>query len=183
VKAVNWLGLDDAGRVVGDNTDVEGFTRALGEAGIAAGVPLAVVLGGGGAARAAAYALAREGAKRVIVGARREAQARELAADIRRPEIEGRDLEFARAEAPNADLVVSTVPASGWHAVAPASMKGTLVDVAYDPRATPAETWARERGLRAIGGLGMLLHQGALSFERWLKVPFPMAAARAALTS
>ena len=91
----------------------------------------------------------------------------------------------AREDAELADAVVSAVPPSAWPEVAPAKMRegAWLVDLAYEKAGalTPAEAWAKERGVRALGGLPMLLHQGALSFEAWTGLPFPMAAARAAL--
>lgn len=179
VRAVNWLGME-GGKLVGHNTDLGGFRRALDEAGI--GVPgrMAVVFGAGGAARAVVLALLRMGASRVVVGARRPSEGDLLAAELGASSILPMGLERARSSAISADLVVSAVPPDAWSEVAPMAIAqdAWVVDLAYDPRGTPAERWAAGKGARALGGISMLLHQGALSFERWLGIPFPMAAAR-----
>jgi shikimate dehydrogenase len=57
----------------------------------------------------------------------------------------------------------------------------TVVDLVYRPRETTVLARARERGLRAVDGLGMLLHQGALAFELWTHLPAPLEVMRAAL--
>ncbi len=192
--AVNWLGRDAEGRLVGDNTDVEGFRRALADAGIGVRERRVVLFGAGGAARAAAFALAADGAAEVRVAARRADRAKSLVDDLRPrvlPTAVGANyrvlatttLAAARVEAATADLLVSAVPPEAWHEIAPASLRADawLVDLAYAPAGTPAQRWASGRGVRAMGGSSMLLHQGALSFERWLGVPFPMGAARLAI--
>src|SRR5437868_7492093 len=71
--AVNTI-VNRDGALLGDNTDVPGLARALDEAGLAARLKLAVVLGAGGSARAAVVALARR-ARTVLIAARRSAQA------------------------------------------------------------------------------------------------------------
>ena len=181
--AVNWIGLDPGGLLIGDNTDAEGFARALQGAGVPVAGSDVVVIGAGGAARAAAFALAMEGAARVAIGARREAEARAIVADLQHGAIEACGLYDARMRAEKAAIVVSAVPPAAWTAVAPARMRrdAWLCDLGYDREGTPAEAWARRDGVSCLDGLPMLLHQGALSFERWLEVPFPMDAARAAL--
>lgn len=184
IGAANWLGTDGEGRLVADNTDAPGFACALAEAQVPVRGAAVVVLGGGGGARAAAFALAAEGARRVVVGARRPEEAEEIERDLGVP-VEGMTLEQARAEAASATVVVSAVPPDAWESVAPVRVPAGawLCDLAYAREGTPLERWARSRGLRVLGGLPMLLHQGALSFERWLGLPFPMAVARAALES
>lgn len=181
--AVNWLGMEEGGLLVGDNTDAEGFARALDEAGISIAGADAVVIGAGGAARAVVYALAREGAAKVSIGARREAEAEAIVTDLAHGALQACGLFDARMRAEKAAIVVSAVPPAAWNAVAPARMRrdAWLCDLAYSAEGTPAEAWARREGISCLDGLPMLLHQGALSFERWLGIPFPMAAARAAL--
>jgi shikimate dehydrogenase len=56
------------------------------------------------------------------------------------------------------------------------------VELAYNPPETGFMVAAREAGARAENGLGMLVHQAALAFERWLGQPAPMDAYRAALS-
>ena len=173
IGAANWLGLRD-GKLLADNTDAEGLRRALTEKRIAVAGKACVVLGAGGAARAAFFALAELGAEKVVVGARRLEEAGKVSPT-------GMSLDHARRVAETAGVVVSAVPEAAWRDVAPVAMRGWLVDLAYAKGGTAAEKWAAANGVKAIGGLGMLLHQGALSFEKWTGVAFPMDAARAAL--
>lgn len=181
VGAVNWIGLDEGGALLGDNTDARGLGAALDEAGIRA--KTVAVLGAGGAARAAVVTLLRAGASRIVVGARRAEQATSLAEALWSPNLVGGPMETATLAAESSDLIVSAVPPAAWRAVAPARVAAGawICDLAYASAGTPAEQWAAARGLHSLGGLPMLLHQGALSFEQWLEVPFPMAEARRAL--
>lgn len=182
MQAVNWLGME-SGKLVGHNTDLAGLTRALEEAGVTVAGRMAVVFGAGGAARAAVLALLRMGASRVVVGARRDSEGTLLASELGAAAILPMGLSRARSTAMSADLVVSAVPPDAWPDVAPPAIAqdAWIVDLAYDARGTPAERWAITKGARALNGLTMLLHQGALSFERWTGRPFPMEAAREAL--
>lgn len=182
VGAVNWLGVAPDGAVTGDNTDARGLAAALADAGVPLERRDATVLGTGGAARAAIVALLRGGA-RVWVCGRNEAARAELASDFgnRVQAIEAMNRAPKRCR--DATVVVSAVPPDAWGAVAPAVTRPDvwIVDLAYAPGGTPAEKWARTRRLKSLGGLPMLLHQGALSFEQWTGRAFPMEAARAAV--
>jgi len=182
VQAVNWLGME-GGRLVGHNTDLAGLSRALAEAGIGVAGRMAVVFGAGGAARAAVLALLRMGASRVVVGARRDSEGTLLASELGAAAILPMSLSRARSTAMSADLVISAVPPDAWPDVAPPAIAqdAWIVDLAYDERGTPAERWAMTKGARAMNGMSMLLHQGALSFERWTGRVFPMDAAKESL--
>lgn len=197
IGAANWLGLNKRGKLVADNTDAEGLRRAIEEAKIKPAGGQAIVIGAGGAARAAVVALLDLEVEHVRVGARRSAEARRLVEEIRAGFPEGNsggDGRFDRLAALElsalgdsaifCDLVVSAVPPAAWpelESLFDETGAPWLVDLAYAKGGTPAEKWARARGMQALGGLPMLLHQGALSFERWLGVDFPMDAARRAL--
>jgi shikimate dehydrogenase len=58
--------------------------------------------------------------------------------------------------------------------------EGAVVDLVYNPAETQLLTQARVAGVTAIGGLGMLVHQGALAFELWTGRPPPIEVMRAA---
>jgi shikimate dehydrogenase len=58
-----------------------------------------------------------------------------------------------------------------------------VVDLVYKPRETTVLARAKERGLKTVDGLGMLLHQGALAFELWTHLPAPIAVMRQVLES
>jgi len=166
---------------VGHNTDGPGFLAAIGEeASFAPAGKTAVVLGAGGAARAVAVALARAGAS-VRVSARRPEQAAEVAGLDPGIQVE------AWGESTPADLVVNATPSrEGLPLETLGFGPGMLaVDLIYAPPMTGFVRFAREAGATALDGIGMLVHQAALSFRLWTGVdpPIPVMAdaARAAL--
>jgi shikimate dehydrogenase len=180
--AVNTI-VRDGKALVGHNTDGPGFVAALADG--AAFDPTgktAVVLGAGGAARAVAVALARAGAV-VRVSARRPEQASEVAALATGIEV------AAWGDSSPADLVVNATPSrEGLPLASFAFAPGVLaVDLIYLPPMTEFVRFARDAGATALDGLGMLVHQAALSFRLWTSVDPPIAvmaeAARAALSS
>ena len=162
--SVNTVVFTPAGPA-GDNTDVVGLERALGEVGVERATQ-AVVLGGGATAASAAASLARLGCSEPLVVVRSPERARQVVAageacgvDVRLASWDDAPTALARAE-----VVVSTVPAGGQDAVvaavgAAAGVSGVLLDVTYDPWPTPAAAAWQRRGGTAVGGFGMLLHQ------------------------
>lgn len=195
VGAVNTIAVRD-GRLLGYNTDVAGFLSHLQEEGVAVAGARAVVLGAGGAARAVAVALARAGAQAVAVLNRTRERAEAVAALAREAAaLDGRriavgaaapaDLE-ARPWLAAADLVVNCTPlgmapATGETPLPPDLLRllpggCTVYDTVYRPATTRLLQEARDRGLRAVGGLGMLVHQGAESWRYWFGRPGPVAA-------
>lgn len=176
------------------NTDVTGFLRALAEdLDFRAEGRRAVVLGAGGAARAAAVGLLRSGIQEILVLNRNEERAEKLASDLRGAaggnRITPGGLGDGRAFGFGAgDLVVSATPL-GLHEGAqwPLSLArfpaGTLLyDMAYGPGETPLVEQARRAGFRAASGRRMLLHQGAAAFSLWTEQPAPIAAMEEALS-
>jgi shikimate dehydrogenase len=170
--AVNGL-VREGLRVVGHNTDGEGFVAALRRAtGFEPQGSRALVAGAGGAARAVVLALAQTGAREVVVVARtpaRAAVAAVLAGSCGRagtPE-----------EAAACDLVVDATPAgmAGTPAergpsLVPAALLGpgqVACDLVYHPLVTPWLAAASERGATTMGGLGMLVHQAAAQVTLW----------------
>jgi shikimate dehydrogenase len=193
VGAVNTI-VRRGDRLEGDNTDGVGFLAALRQE-LSAGVEglEAAVLGAGGAARAVAVALARAGAQRIVVVNRSPDRARRLA-DLVRARFPGRSVAAERLHAgwrpefqAGRGLLVNTTSV-GLHAEDPplfayeSLASGMLVcDLIYSPPETPLLRAARIHGCQAANGLGMLLHQGALAFERWLGRRAPVHAMRRAL--
>ena len=182
LDAVNTI-VREGSILVGHNTDGAGFLAALAEE--ASFIPAgksAVVLGAGGAARAVAVALARAGAS-VRVSARRPEQAAEVAALA--PGIDA----AAWGEELKADVVVNATPLRDGLPLQQLGFgPGVLaVDLIYLPPLTDFVRFAREAGAAALDGLGMLVHQAALSFRLWTGVDPPIEVmaevARAALTS
>lgn len=172
IGAANTLTFAD-GAIEADNTDAPALRRALGEPPPRS----ALVLGAGGSARAAAYALRDAGATVAVVNrtrARAEALARDLGAIV------------ADAPAPAAVLVNCTPlglrPSDGLP-LAASDLAGfaCVVDFPYRAGGTALAAAARAAGCRVVDGVELLVAQGALSFERWTGRPAPAAVmARAA---
>jgi shikimate dehydrogenase len=170
--AVNTLIFRD-GRIVGSNTDGFGFLESIREAapGWRADAGPAVLLGAGGAARAIAAALFDAGAPRVTLVNRTAAKAEALARDLGGP-IQVAD----RAPLEDAALLVNTTSLGmqGQPALeldlAPLPRCAVVADIVYVPLETRLLAAARGRGLVAVDGLGMLLHQARPGFEAWFGV-------------
>lgn len=174
IGAANTLAFAD-GRIVADNTDAGGLLDAL--AGSVAG-QRALVLGAGGAARAAVWALREAGAE-VAIWNRTAARAATLA----------REFDVALHEPAGAvQLLVNTtsVGLTSGSELADLPLAGlrptTVVDLVYGTQPTLIERWASERGARVVSGLEVLVRQGARSLERWTGRPAPVATMRSALT-
>lgn len=169
-------------RLIGHNTDCEGFRRfLLDDAGYDAAGRDVLILGAGGAARAVARAVAGLGAERVVVAARRLAAAAavaSVAAGAAAPWEEAGEIADA------ADVVVNATPlgAGSEDALPSARFRpGQLVvDIVYHPPSTPMIERARSAGADAWGGLGMLVHQAAASFRQWTGQDAPLEAMSAA---
>ena len=169
VGAVNTFWTDD-GLLCGDNTDVGGFEEAVGKAfGVQRHWTRVALLGAGGAAAAVAAAAERWPGATVTLAARNTARAERLAARFANVSI-APSLEAALADA---ELVVNATPL-GLHAgdafAAPIQQlppRACVFDLVYARGETAWVHAARGAGHQAADGLGMLIAQGALAFERW----------------
>lgn len=192
IGAVNTI-LVQNGRLLGHNTDSDGFLRSLLEAGCEPHGRRALILGAGGAARAVVYALGRNGC-RVTVYSRTSERGRQLALDMRDAGISVSVISsLTEVCLSNLDLLINATPvgmwpnvnASPWPDTMPIPSSWTVVDLVYNPEETRLLARAAIAGASTIGGLGMLVHQGAMAFELWTGESPPintmLAAARAAL--
>jgi shikimate dehydrogenase len=166
--AVNTL-IFDGGRVAGDCTDGFGFLASLGDFDATAGP--AILLGAGGAARAVAAALLDAGCPRLVLVNRNAARAETLARALGGPvEVAGTPpLEGAALLVNATSLGMAGQPALEID-LAPLPARAVVADIVYVPLETPLLAAARARGLRAVDGLGMLLHQARPGFEAWFGV-------------
>ena len=167
--AVNTLVFED-GRIHGSNTDGFGFLESIAEQapGWRAADGPAVLLGAGGAARAIAAALLAAGCPALTLVNRNVARAEALAASLGGPVRVATVPPLAEAAllvnatslgmAGQPPLNIDLAPLPG-HAV--------VADAVYVPLETPLLAAARARGLRAVDGLGMLLHQARPGFHYW----------------
>lgn len=185
--AVNTV-VRSADGLLGESTDGEGFVTALRvDEGFDPVGARCLVVGAGGAARAVVLALAEAGATEVVVVARREAAAAAAAA-LAGPagrvgvaeEADGCGL-VVNATPLGMDAVVVELPGAGPQAAGGAPVAAAylpvpegclgpgqvVADLVYQPIRTPFVEAARARGAVAVNGLGMLIHQAALSFRLW----------------
>ena len=182
-----WL---EHGRVVGDNTDVDGVSAAIRSlVGFPSTGMRVLLLGAGGAAAAVVYALVREGAERVVIVNRTRSRADELAHrfDIRATHVESSSsVDDLRSE--SFDLAVNAT-SLGLHADDPLPLVadgGPRITAALDlvyrrDGETPWVRAMRQSGLLAADGREMLLQQGAAAFRRWWRTEPPLDVMRAAL--
>jgi shikimate dehydrogenase len=189
IGAANTLTFTPDGAIAAENTDAPGFLAALS---VSPRGMSALVLGAGGSARAVVWALREAGAGEVSIWNRTPARAAALA----------RDLDARAVTAPEAaDLLVNctsvglesedgslkqsatetqglNLPAVTFDQVGNYSY---VVDLVYSSSPTPLLAAARSHGVRAVGGLEILLAQGALSFKLWTGVQPPLDVMRRAL--
>ena len=178
IGAVNTLRREADGSLTGFNTDAEGVTAPLQER-----LPLrgarVLVLGAGGAARAAVFGCVEQGATVAVLN-RTPAVAAALAAQSG-----ATALTAAEAAGREFDVLIQATPAGmhGSRAELPlplARVRPQLVfDLVYNPLETPLLREARRRGIETISGVEMFVHQGARQFELWTGHPAPMDVMRA----
>jgi shikimate dehydrogenase len=183
IGAANTLTFEPGGEIVADNTDAPALVAALP---FAITGRSALVLGAGGSARAAVWALLDAGARRVAVWNRTPERARALCEELGAVPVPA----TPAATALDADLLVNctSVGLDGgdpFHRL-PVSAEdlaryGCVVDLVYTAGGTALVAAARGRGVTAVDGLELLVGQGALSFERFTGRPAPVDAMRAAV--
>ena len=165
IGAANTLTFGEDGAIHADNTDAPGFLAALGET-----PGSALVLGAGGSARAVVWALLEQGAD-VAVLARTPARAEGMGARV-------------LTEPEPADLLVNCTPVGlddpSAMPVSDLRPFATVADMVYREGGTALTRAAEAAGKRSVDGLEILVHQGALSLERWSGRPAPVEAMRRA---
>lgn len=174
VGAANTLSFRADGAVHADNTDVDGLLAALP---VEVKGRRALVLGAGGSARAAVFALVAAGADVSVVN-RTHQRAVELAGSLDARAIE-------RAEAADVLVNCTSVGLDDDDALPVdeglLAEVGAVVDLVYRPGGTRLVRLARERGLPCADGLEILVQQGARSFAIWTGREAPVDAMRAAV--
>lgn len=168
----------DGDRLLGYNTDVDGFRTCLAEEGVKPAGSSVLLVGAGGAARAVALTLAEQGATRICVMNRSRDRAVELAALLKRAtpatEISLRtfDSEGSRVLG-ECGIVVNCTPLAGSDAselpldYGDFTAEKWAIDLKYSSRGTAFMKAASARGAKTVDGGGMLLHQAAASFALW----------------
>lgn len=192
IKAVNTITFE-GGKIKGFNTDGRGFISSLKEGfGISPKGKKFFIIGAGGASRAISFSLALRGASRIVLMDRIKEKAIKLAKSLEKnTTCEAialkRDNRAAKEMILNADVLINATQCgmkpSDPRLVDPAILrKGLFVcDVIYNPRATKLLNDARKKGARVTNGSGMLLHQGAISFNIWTGRKAPISVMKKAL--
>ncbi|MGB8030210.1 MAG: shikimate dehydrogenase [Terracidiphilus sp.] len=172
IGACNTLRTGADGKLYGFNTDVAGVVRPLERRMRLQGARI-LILGAGGAARAAVFGLVEQGAEVYIVNRTHEkavALARKAKAHVLRQGL------LAKTRF---DAIVNTTPCgmTGIKQQLPlkeSELNASLVfDLVYTPLETPLLKLAKARGLAIISGLEMFVQQGARQFEIWTGKPAP----------
>jgi shikimate dehydrogenase len=188
-----WL---EGGQVCGDNTDLAGFRAAVHALIGSPADARVLLLGAGGAARAAVLALLDDGVESIHLLNRTPARAAELleafpTSSVGLTTSGSAKLQIVPAatslRAEHFDLVVNATSLGlGAGDALPLAFDavgriGAALDLVYAPGETRWVLEARGQGIPAADGIEMLLHQGAAAFERWWQRPAPLKAMRAAL--
>lgn len=187
IGAVNTMQFE-GGRALGCNTDGPGFSRAIREEFLVSLSDLRILIlgAGGGAGRAIAQQCANEKCRRLVLANRDFDKARTLADRLN---VEALEWNLSSTVLDEIDLVVNATPLGLQPndsspilaaAFAPHLM---IYDVVYAPGPTRLLESAQAGGARTADGLSMLLHQGALAFERWFQRAAPLAIMQRALRS
>ncbi|MGH9600654.1 MAG: shikimate dehydrogenase [Terracidiphilus sp.] len=166
IGACNTLRTGADGKLYGFNTDVAGVVRPL-ERRMRLGGARIVVLGAGGAARAAVFGLVEQGAEVFVVN-----RTHEKAVALAR-KAKARSLKHELLAKQHFDALINATPCgmAGAKQAMPIEESelnaGLVFDMVYNPLETPLLKLARERGLPAVSGLEMFVQQGARQFEIW----------------
>ena len=188
IGAVNTIIVGEDGQLTGDNTDAAGFIADLHAHKVDPAGKRALVIGAGGSSRAVVYGLAEAGVHSVTILNRTVAKAVELAAAMQSyfPEISIGSAAFpdgVTANAESADLIVNCtslgmdprVEGLPWEEDVEFREDQIVYDLVYNPAMTRLLQLASTDGATALGGLGMLVYQGAIAWEKWTGEAAPVA--------
>ena len=175
----------------GYSTDGYGFIHSLKEKGVAVRGKKVLLLGAGGAAQAIAVALKEEGAAFVGYYYVRMKRLHILEEILSEEGCDGRQekefyiglKEVLERYLPSTDILVNATPVSQFSFLEEKTLHPGLAvcDLLYYPEGTVLLKQASRKGLLAVDGRGMLLHQGARSFELWTGQKAPLEEMRRAL--
>lgn len=191
IGAVNTIEIVK-GRPIGHNTDGEGFLRSLGDEKIDPTGMRIILLGAGGGARAVAVSLLTRKISKMIIMARSPVRGSALAKHLdllckSKIEIALHPFDPKKAFSNEPTLLINTTPLGMKkndplpYAPALFQLTWVIADLIYTPHKTGLLQAAEKRGLKIVPGIGMLLHQGALAFEIWMKQSAPIEVMRDAL--
>lgn len=193
IGAVNTIVVDEHDHLVGHNTDGIGFINDLADHGFLVANKSILILGAGGSARALAYTVLAQKCKHLLILNRTENKASDIAHSLKQkfPEsvVEAGPLAKEYLQKNKADLVINTtslgLPSkpeeSPWDSGVAFAQSQVVYDLIYNPAITPFLKQAERSKATTLNGLGMLVHQGAKSFEIWTGLKAPLSVMKSAV--
>ena len=177
IGALNTVKNED-GKLIGRNTDALGARKALDDAKFDLKKKTVIVMGAGGAARAICYAI-KEEIEELMLMNRTYSKAKQLATELEK--ISGLSIKSYDIKDPSianliqsADILINTTPIGMYPDVRKSPLPKqalnehlNVFDVIYNPLETQLLKDASARGCKTLGGIDMLINQGALAFEWW----------------
>jgi len=193
IGAVNTVVSED-GALVGYNTDGAGFIESFkAEVGFSPRDKKVILFGAGGAAKGIATSLLSEGVSSLLIVNRSESKGLSLAYKLKTTfgvgvEVQAISLsELSDSQLKSADILINSTSVGMENSVGGLfdydiiSERQIVCDIVYRPILTPLLKAAQLKGSKTVGGLGMLIYQGALSFKLWTGVDMPVNVVRETL--
>ena len=195
VGAVNTIVVEAQNRLRGENTDIAGFLKPLREAEGKVAQHDVLILGSGGVARAAAYALLRDHLhKRLFIAARTPEKAEAIRSDFSFHDgndcIQPVEWSERTEKLSSVGLIVNATPLGMWPHThesplpdeAPIASHHIVYDLVYNPNQTRLLKQAQNASARIITGFEMLLNQAAAAFKLWTGREMPADIVRSSLS-
>lgn len=192
MQAVNTI-VNDHDRLIGYNTDGQGFLLSLQEQGFIPQNRQVLILGAGGSCRAIAVILCLQKIKKLTLAGRNLGRAEALAVDLSKHfalDLAAKNMaHLTKADLTAADLIINTTPVGMYPNIEERLPIDTrflhnrqlVYDLIYNPRETIFLREAKHRGCTVINGLSMLVYQGAEAFALWTGRQAPIAIMRSAV--
>jgi len=189
IGSVNTI-VNTHGRLKGYTTDGEGFRLSLKDAGYDPTGKKAIIIGAGGAARAVARKLAERRAAVVDVACRNQESGRKLADIVKSGGAESTQYDIneeAAAPLKRADMIINATPLGKYSLddikflADGLNPEQFVADLSTVPPLSAFLVAAQERGCTVMGGLGMLVRQGSLSYKLWTGLDAPLDVMRRAV--
>ena len=186
MKAVNWI-VNDDGKLVGHNTDWEGFTKSLDFINYNIQNKISLILGAGGSAKAVCMSLLKGDAKKIYVYNRTKANSTNLVENFSKHKSRIHIIEKNNLEDPKflneIDMIINTTSLGMTGGPNPSispintdiiNKNALCYDLVYSPSITPFLSGAKKNNIKYLGGLSMLVFQAALGFKLTTKLDPPI---------
>ena len=187
MKAVNWI-VNDDGKLVGHNTDWEGFTKSLDFINYNIQNKISLILGAGGSAKAVCMSLIKGKSKKIYIYNRTKANSTNLVENFSKYKNRINIIEKNNLEDPkflnDIDIIINTTSLGMTGGPNPSispintdiiNKNALCYDLVYSPSITPFLNGAMKNNIKYLGGLSMLVFQAALGFKLTTKLDPPIA--------